>query len=246
VLRLWVASQDYRNDIVVSEERLKKVSETYRGIRNTLRYQLSNLYDFEPTKHAVPDDRLTGLDRWILSEFSKLEAEVARAYDAFEFHAVYQKISQFVAVELSAIYHDIVKDRLYTLGYNDPKRRSTQTALYRMVVSLCQMLGPILSFTADEAWEFIPGKEGASVHLANGSRGNLHSLRRNISAGRLCSRHGKECFRCSSKCVRPKSLAKRLKRKSNSKTIEEGLHYHRLHGGIARTAECLELDGPAE
>jgi isoleucyl-tRNA synthetase len=166
VLRLWVASQDYRNDIVVSEERLKKVSETYRGIRNTLRYQLSNLYDFDPAKHTVPDDQLTGLDRWILSEFSKLEADVFKAYDAYEFHVVYQKVSQFVAVELSAIYHDVVKDRLYTLGYNNPKRRSTQTALYRMVVSLCQMLAPILSFTADEAWEFIPGKEGTSVHLA--------------------------------------------------------------------------------
>ena len=114
VMRLWVASQDYRNDIVVSDERINKVSETYRGIRNTLRYQLSNLYDFDPAKHSVADDKLTGLDRWILSEFSKLETEVIEAYDKYEFHVVYQKVSQFVAVELSAIYHDVVKDRLYT------------------------------------------------------------------------------------------------------------------------------------
>ena len=100
-MRLWVASQDYRNDIVVSEERINKVGETYRGIRNALRYQLSNLYDFDPAKHSVPDDKLTGLDRWILGEFSKLEAEVLAAYDQYEFHVVYQKVSQFIAVELS-------------------------------------------------------------------------------------------------------------------------------------------------
>jgi isoleucyl-tRNA synthetase len=166
VLRLWVASQDYRNDIVVSEERLKKVSETYRGIRNTLRYQLSNLYDFDPAKHTVPDAQLTGLDRWVLGEFAKLEAEVARAYDAYEFHVVYQQLSQFVAVQLSSIYHDVVKDRLYTDPANSARRRSTQTALHRMVTRLCQMLAPVLAFTADEAWEFIPGKPAPSVHLS--------------------------------------------------------------------------------
>ncbi|MBI5773211.1 MAG: isoleucine--tRNA ligase [Verrucomicrobia bacterium] len=166
VLRLWVASQDYRNDIVVSEERLKKVSETYRGIRNTLRYQLSNLYDFDPAKHTVPDDQLTGLDRWILGEFAKLEAEVLAAYDAYEFHVVYQKVSQFIAVELSAIYHDVVKDRLYTDAANSPRRRSTQTVLHRLVTDLCEMLAPVLVFTADEAWEFIPGKPTASIHEA--------------------------------------------------------------------------------
>ncbi|KAF0175713.1 MAG: isoleucyl-tRNA synthetase [Limisphaerales bacterium] len=166
VLRLWVASQDYRNDIVVSEERLKKVSETYRGIRNTLRYQLSNLYDFDPARHTVPDAQLTGLDRWVLGEFAKLEAAVAAAYDAYEFHVVYQKLSQFAAVELSSIYHDVVKDRLYTDPANSARRRSTQTALHRMVTRLCQMLAPILVFTADEAWEFIPGKPAPSVHLS--------------------------------------------------------------------------------
>ncbi len=165
-MRLWVASQDYRNDIVVSEERINKVGETYRGIRNTLRYQLSNLYDFDPAKHAVPDDKLTGLDRWILAEFFRLEQEVIAAYDRYEFHVVYQKLSQFVAVELSAIYHDVVKDRLYTDAANSPRRRSTQTALHRLVTGLCQMLAPILAFTADEAWEFVPARSGESVHVA--------------------------------------------------------------------------------
>jgi isoleucyl-tRNA synthetase len=167
VVRLWVASQDYRNDIIVSEERINKVGETYRAIRNALRYQLSNLYDFDPAKHAVADDQLTGLDRWILGEFSKLEAEVMTAYDQYEFHVVYQKVSQFIAVELSAIYHDVVKDRLYTDPANSPRRRSTQTALHRLVTGLCQMLAPILAFTADEAWEYVPGKNVNSVHEAN-------------------------------------------------------------------------------
>ena len=167
VIRLWVASQDYRNDIVVSEERLKKVSETYRGIRNALRYQLSNLYDFHPSHHAVADKDLTGLDCWILGEFSKLEAEVLAAYDKYEFHVVYQKVSQFIAVELSSIYHDVIKDRLYTDAANSPRRRSTQTALHSLVTGLCQMLAPILAFTADEAWEFVPGINASSVHETN-------------------------------------------------------------------------------
>jgi isoleucyl-tRNA synthetase len=163
VVRLWVASQDFRNDIVVSEERVNKVGETYRAIRNALRYQLSNLYDFEPAKHTVTDDKLTGLDRWLLAEFSRLVNEVIEAYDKYEFHVVYQKISQFIAVELSAIYHDVIKDRLYTDAANSHRRRSTQTVLHRLVTGLCQMLSPILAFTADEAWEFVPGKDG-SVH----------------------------------------------------------------------------------
>src|SRR5262249_30901351 len=118
VIRLWVGSQDYRSDVVLSESRVMKVAEAYRAIRNTLRYQLSNLYDFDPLKHRLPDDRLAGLDRWILGQFSALEREVARAYEACEFHTVYQRLTQFIAVELSAVYHDIVKDRLYTDAAN--------------------------------------------------------------------------------------------------------------------------------
>ena len=174
VVRLWVASQDFRNDIVVSEERVNKVSETYRGIRNALRYQLSNLYDFDPAKHTVADADLTGLDRWILGEFAIVSADVAKAYAAYEFHVVYQKLSQFIAVELSSIYHDVIKDRLYTDAANSPRRRSTQTALHRLVTGLCEMLSPILVFTADEAWEFVPGQAGLPfVHLATWKPGTL-------------------------------------------------------------------------
>lgn len=166
VVRLWVASQDFRNDIVVSDERVKKVSETYRGLRNALRYQLSNLYDFDPAEHSVAAADLTALDRWILSRFSEVEKDVATAYDRFEFHTVYQKISQFVAVELSSVYHDLVKDRMYTDPANSPRRRSTQTTLHRLVTQLCQLLSPMLAFTTDEAWEFIPGTTEDSPHLS--------------------------------------------------------------------------------
>ncbi len=166
VVRLWVASQDYRNDIVVSEERLKKVGETYRLLRNTLRFQLSNLFDFDPARDAVSDASLTGLDRWILSEFAKLERDVATAYNRYEFHVAYQRLAQFAAVELSAVYHDVVKDRLYTDAVASPRRRSTQTALHRMVGRLCQMLAPMLAFTSEEAWEFIPGVPVPTVHAS--------------------------------------------------------------------------------
>jgi isoleucyl-tRNA synthetase len=164
VVRLWVSSQDFRNDIVVSEKRIEKVGETYRIIRNALRYQLSNLYDFDSSRDSVGDESLTELDRWILNEFSALEQDVLRAFDNHDFHVIYQRVSQFVAVELSSIYHDIVKDRLYTDAASSPRRRSTQTALYRMVTNLCTMLSPTLVFTADEAWEYVPGKKVTSAH----------------------------------------------------------------------------------
>jgi len=180
VVRLWVSSQDFRSDIVVSEERINKVSETYRGIRNALRYQLSNLYDFDPAKNHVADDKLTGLDRWILSEFCKLETEVIEAYDKFEFHVVYQKLSQFIAVELSSIYHDVIKDRMYTDAANSHRRRSTQTALHKLVTGLCQMLSPILAFTADEAWEFVPGKPANSVHEAKWKPSAFNSVKNEV------------------------------------------------------------------
>lgn len=166
IVRLWVASQDYRNDIVVSEERLKKVGETYRLLRNTLRFQLGNLFDFNPATDAVPESQWTGLDRWIREKFAALELDVAAACEAFEFHAVYQRITQFAAVELSSIYHDVAKDRLYADAPNSVRRRSTQTALHHMVTRLCQMLAPMLAFTADETWEHIPGISLPSVHLS--------------------------------------------------------------------------------
>ena len=168
IVRLWVASQDFRNDIVVSADRIKKVGETYRGIRNAFRYQLSNLFDFDPSKHQVADEDLSTIDRWILWRLAEVRQQVLEAYDRYEFHSVYQKLGQFAAVDLSAIFHDVVKDRLYTLSAKDPKRRSTQTALYRLVKQLSQLLSPILVFTSDEVWESIPGNsEDSSIHVSD-------------------------------------------------------------------------------
>ena len=167
IVRLWVASQDFRNDITVSNERIKKVAETYRNLRNALRYQLSNLYDFDPAQHTVADADLTALDRWILDQFAAMQRDVFVAYDRFEYHVVYQRISQFVSVELSSVYHDCVKDRLYADAADAPRRRASQTTLLRLCSGLARMLAPICVFTAEEAWEFLPGDKAESVHLAD-------------------------------------------------------------------------------
>ena len=167
IVRLWVASQDFRNDITVSNERIKKVAETYRNLRNALRYQLSNLYDFDPAQHTVADADLTPLDRWILDQFAAMQRDVTTAYGRFEYHVVYQRISQFVSVELSSVYHDCVKDRLYADAADAPRRRASQTTLLRLCSGLARMLAPICVFTAEEAWEFLPGDKAESVHLAD-------------------------------------------------------------------------------
>ncbi len=170
VVRLWIASEDYRNDIPVSDEILKHVSQTYRLIRNGLRFQLGNLYDFERATDAVPFTNLDPLDKWALAETSQLIRRVTAAYDAYEFHRVYQEISRFFANTLSAGYHDILKDRLYTLAPNHPLRRSSQTAIDSILTTLARLLAPILPFTTDELWSwFETGSElsDATVFLAD-------------------------------------------------------------------------------
>jgi isoleucyl-tRNA synthetase len=168
VIRLWIASQDFRDDIPVDDEILKNVGEAYRLFRNTFRFQLSNLFDFEAARHAVPLDDLDVLDRWALHQTAVLINECTRAYDAYEFHRVYQLCNQFCSVTLSAVYHDILKDRLYTLGAGHPLRRSSQTAIHAIFDSLVRILAPFLTFTCDEAWSFFKaGREYAedSIHL---------------------------------------------------------------------------------
>ena len=168
VIRLWIASQDFRDDIPISKEILSHVSETYRLLRNTLRFQLSNLFDFNPAAHSVPAEGLTPLDRWVLHQAAELVQGCTEAYDRYEFHRVYHLCNQFCAVTLSAVYHDIVKDRLYTLGTDDPRRRSTQTAMHHLLQTLMRLLAPITTFTADEAWSFAAGGTeyaAGSIHL---------------------------------------------------------------------------------
>jgi isoleucyl-tRNA synthetase len=168
VIRLWIASQDFRDDIPISKEILSHVGETYRLIRNTLRFQLANLFDYKPASDAVPVEKMDLIDRWALHQAAELVKSCAAAYDAYEFHRVYQHCNQFCAVTLSATYHDILKDRLYTLGTHHPLRRSSQTAIHAIFSALAGILAPIIPFTTDEAWSFAGSNTefgSESIHL---------------------------------------------------------------------------------
>jgi len=165
---MWVASVDFREDMVGSEALMQRVSESYRKIRNTFRYILGNLYDFEPAKDAVPYDQLEALDRYALQLTSELSRDVQRWYEEFEFHRIYQRASAFGIVDLSAFYFDVLKDRLYTSAPNSPARRSAQTAIWRIGDTLARLLAPIMSFTSEEIWQHLPAMSGRSdsVHVA--------------------------------------------------------------------------------
>jgi isoleucyl-tRNA synthetase len=166
VLRLWVSAQDYQDDIRISEEILQRLSDAYRRIRNTARYILSNIYDFEPAVDMVADGDLLEIDRWALSRLETLAGRVETAYNDYDFHVLYQAIHNFCSIELSATYLDILKDRVYTSAATGVERRSAQTAMYRILDALTRLIAPVLSFTADEIWQQMPGEREASVHLA--------------------------------------------------------------------------------
>ncbi len=159
ILRLWVAATDYRNEMVVSDEIFKRTGDAYRRIRNTARFLLANMNGFEPQQHVVPFADMLALDRWIVGVAQRLQQEIIAAYDAYQFHLVYQKIHNFCVVELGGFYLDIIKDRQYTCQADSLARRSAQTALYHIVEALVRWIAPVLSFTAEELWAFIPGKE---------------------------------------------------------------------------------------
>jgi isoleucyl-tRNA synthetase len=165
VMRLWVASSDYRDDVRLSKTILDGLAEGYRKIRNTLRYALSNLYDFDPAKDSVPSEKWSPLDRWAEARLQTLISTVREAYKKYEFHLVYHSVVDFCAQDLSAIYFDILKDGLYTSKKTGPKRRSAQTVLYRIAREMLLALAPITSFTSEEAWSFLPGERAASVFL---------------------------------------------------------------------------------
>jgi isoleucyl-tRNA synthetase len=160
ILRLWVCLEDYRNDVSFSNESLERVSESYRKIRNTVRFLLGNLHDFKPDEHRVALSELGELDRWALSWTQGVLDRVRDAYEKFEFHRVYQEVVNFCVVDLSALYLDILKDRLYTAGRDSKERRSSQTALWLIASSLLRAVTPILSFTAEEAWAMMPAFKG--------------------------------------------------------------------------------------
>ena len=165
VVRLWVAATDYSNEMSVSEEILKRMADSYRRIRNTLRFLLGNLHGFDPERHSVPWDDLVAIDCWALSKSFALQNEVVTAYRNYEFHDIYQKIHNFCVVELGGFYLDILKDRLYTTGAESLPRRSAQTAMYHVAQAMVRWIAPILSFTAEEVWRFLPAEPNESVFL---------------------------------------------------------------------------------
>ena len=166
VLRLWVAATDYRAEMSVSDEILKRTADVYRRLRNTARYLLANLNGFEPTKDLVPAEQLLPLDRWAVDRAWQLQQEIINAYETYQFHLVYQKVHHFCSVDMGSFYLDVTKDRQYTSKADSLARRSAQTAMYHIAAALTRWLAPILSFTSDEIWRFLPGEKPESVFLS--------------------------------------------------------------------------------
>ena len=176
VLRLWVASSDYTDDIRLNQEILTRTAEAYRKIRNTARFLLSNLFDFDPKANAVAAEGLEPFDRLLVARAALLVAECRKAYDRFEFHTVARRLREFATTDLSALWCDVRKDALFVLGKDDPARRSAQTAAYRIAEALALLLHPICPFTAEEVWEALPGHEGQTPALATWDDLRLASL----------------------------------------------------------------------
>ncbi|HEX9760952.1 MAG TPA: isoleucine--tRNA ligase, partial [Candidatus Acidoferrales bacterium] len=168
LMRLWVTSQDYTADMSNSQAMMTQLAEAYRKLRNTFRYALGNLYDFDPARDALPAANLLEMDQWMLARTAQLVDDCRRWYDEFEFHRVFHAIHDFAVVDLSATYFDILKDRLYTSAPRSSARRSAQTALYRIASALVRLLTPILVFTAEEIWKYFPKQQGEpeSIHMA--------------------------------------------------------------------------------
>ena len=168
LLRLWVASQDYTADVRMSDNVMTQLSEAYRKLRNTFRFALGNLADFDPARDSVPDAEMEELDRWMLSRTAELARQCAKWYEGFEFHRVFHAVHDFAVVDLSAFYFDVLKDRLYTFAPRNRARRSAQTAVYRIAKALLQLVSPIMVFTAEEIWRYFPHVAGdpESAHMA--------------------------------------------------------------------------------
>jgi isoleucyl-tRNA synthetase len=166
IVRLWTAMSDYREEIRVSKEILARVVEAYRKMRNTMRYLIANLYDFDPEADRLPHSELEEMDRYVLAMYADVSTRVRDGYERYDYNAVCQALNSFTNLDLSAFYADVSKDRLYTFAARSRERRSAQTAMYTIADGLARLLAPILSFTADELWQHLPGKRDASVHMA--------------------------------------------------------------------------------
>ena len=168
VVRMWVASVDFREDVVGSEALMQRVGENYKKIRNTFRYILGNIGDFDPERDAVPFEEMEPLDQYMLRQTAAFAADVRTAYDEFSFHKIYHRVNHFCIVDLSAFYFDVLKDRLYISAPKNKARRSAQTAIWRIGEALTRLLAPIMTFTCEEVWQYLPkaDKREDSVHLA--------------------------------------------------------------------------------
>jgi isoleucyl-tRNA synthetase len=170
ILRLWVAATDYSGEMSASDEILKRMSDSYRRMRNTVRFLLGNLHGFDPTTDMVASENMVDLDRWAMQRAAEMNTTIAQAYDEYAFHRVYQDLHNFCVVDMGGFYLDIIKDRLYTTGADSLPRRSAQTAMFHVAEAMVRWLAPILSFTAEEIWSELPGKRDASVFLSEFSR----------------------------------------------------------------------------
>jgi isoleucyl-tRNA synthetase len=168
IVRLWVASIDFREDMAASENLMQRCAELYRKLRNTFRFLLGNLNGFSPERDRVAESELLPLDRYMLARTRELTEKILGWYEGFEFHRVYQAVNEFAIVDLSSFYLDVLKDRMYTFAPTSKERRSAQTVLWKITETLVRLVAPVLSFTADEVWEYLPAVAGreASVHLA--------------------------------------------------------------------------------
>jgi isoleucyl-tRNA synthetase len=168
LLRLWVASVEYQADVKMSERVMTQLSEAYRKIRNTFRFALGNLSDFDPSRDGVPNDQLEEIDRWMLERTAELVAKCREWYAGYDFHRVYHAVHDFCVVDLSAFYYDVLKDRLYTKAATNNSRRSAQTVIWKITSALVRLIAPILVFTSEEIWKYLPKATGdqSSVHMA--------------------------------------------------------------------------------
>ena len=164
ILRLWVSTEDYRTDISISMDMMKRIADAYRRIRNTCRYMLGNLHDFDPAKDAVPQAEMLEIDQWAMHRLQLLIQRVSKAYEDFEFHVFFHAFHNFCVVDMSAFYLDVLKDRMYTAKATSKARRSGQTAMYEILSAMVKLMAPVLSFTAEECWGYLD-KSGQSVHL---------------------------------------------------------------------------------
>jgi isoleucyl-tRNA synthetase len=165
ILRLWVASTDYRGEMAVSDEILKRTADAYRRIRNTARYFLANLDGFDPDQHILAADEMLALDKWAVQKAERLQDQVIDAYNKYEFHRIYHLLHNFCVSEMGGFYLDIIKDRIYTCQTDSVPRRSAQTALFHIAHALVRWMAPIMSFTAQEIWQHMPGDKSDAVFL---------------------------------------------------------------------------------